>query len=239
LRGFANFLEIDHASLSQMLRRTRPCSPAVIRRLSARIGLSLEDIAGYVAEAEIEREYAGVVGENRAIAEDAARLIGSWTAFATLELMQLKEFRPDVRWIARVLGIESHEVQVTLQQLIRLGFLQMQSSDKWIDLTHGTIYREDNFNLLVLERLAKRSLDAQLASARNAPTAPRVHGSITLAVTEGELARLIASSEHFLSEVSAKQQGDGNAPKKLYHIEVHCYPILVDAAIDKKGNSNV
>ena len=235
LRAFANFLDTDHASLSQMMRGTRTCTPPSIRRFGARIGLTAEEIAVYVAKAEAERQYDVIADDNRTLADDAAKVLGSWTAFAILELMRLKEFRPDVRWISRVLGVEVDEVQITLQHLLRLGFLQMKSADEWVDLTGGAIYREDQFTLMVMERLARRSLDAQLASARNAPAAPRVHGSLTLAVNEEELAQLILAAEHMLATIGAKKN---QAPRSshLYHFEVHCYPISADTTEQDKGD---
>src|SRR3954469_9027727 len=49
LRGFANFLGVDHASLSQILRGKRVVTPSTIRRLGGRIGLAAADIDAYIA----------------------------------------------------------------------------------------------------------------------------------------------------------------------------------------------
>src|SRR4051812_15994259 len=48
LRAFANFLGIDHASLSQLLRGKRTMSEPSIRRLGARIGLIPAEIEHYI-----------------------------------------------------------------------------------------------------------------------------------------------------------------------------------------------
>lgn len=239
LRAFANFLDIDHASLSQMMRGARACTAQTIRRLGARIGLTAEEIARYIAAAELKLDHAQPATDNRKLADDAAVILGSWSAFAILELMQLKEFRPDVRWIARMLGIESDEVQIMLQHLIRLDFLQMKEAGKWIDLTGGAIYREDQFTLMVLERIARRSLEAQLASARNAPEAPRLHGALTLAVDEHELRALIAAAERMLT--GAQNSTTPQSPartRRLYHFEVNCYPLSTESTEPTDPASN-
>src|SRR3954469_19873135 len=68
LRGFANFLGIDHATLSQILRGKPAVTPAPGRKLGARIGLDLSEIERH---AVVVRRSRAVEGERR-LAEDAA-----------------------------------------------------------------------------------------------------------------------------------------------------------------------
>lgn len=232
LRAFANFLGTDHATLSQLLRGKRALTVSSIRRLGARIGLTPGEIERYVAQLQSSPDENATTQEVHKLAGDAARVFADWHAFAILELMRLTEFRPDVRWIARVLGVAPDEINIALQHLIRLGFLQMAAADRWVDLTGGAVLREDQFTLLALERLATRSREVQLASARNAPNASRVHGTMTLAVDETELARLMALAEKFLAEArvgSAVKTGD-----RLYHLEVHCFPLSTSPSTHTK-----
>jgi plasmid maintenance system antidote protein VapI len=49
LRAFANFLAVDHATLSQLLRGKRNMTAPTIRRLGERIGLTQDQIAHYLA----------------------------------------------------------------------------------------------------------------------------------------------------------------------------------------------
>lgn len=222
LRAYANFLAVDHATLSQLLRGKRSMTAPTIRRLGQRIGLTEDVIGQYLASANAP-EAGGA--EVRALADDAAQVLGQWHAFAILELMRLREFRPDVRWIARMLGVDGNDVQVALQQLLRLQFLRMESATCWRDLTGGAIHREQDFTLLALERLAARSRELQLASARNAPQASRAHGAATIALTEQDLPRLMALVARFLADVQACAVSDGG--DRLYHVDVHCLPLSI------------
>lgn len=222
LRAFANFLAVDHATLSQLLRGKRNMTAPAIRRLGQRIGLTADQIEQYLASVRAP-EPGGT--EVRALAEDAAQVLGQWHAFAILELMRLREFRPDVRWIARMLGVDGGEVQVALQHLLRLGFLRMESATCWRDLTGGALHREEDFTLLALERLAARSRELQLASARNAPQASRAHGAATIALGEKDVPRLMALVERFLADVQACAVSEGG--DLLYHVDVHCLPLSI------------
>jgi uncharacterized protein (TIGR02147 family) len=234
LRAFANFLAIDHATLSQILRGKRAVTPATVRKLGARIGLTESDIERYAQIATNKQEPTDAT-QYRDLAEDAARVFSNWHAFAILELMRLKEFRPDVGWIERVLGISADEIQVALQHLIRLNFLNMESPGKWVDLTQGAILREEEFTMLSLERLIARSQALQTASARNASDSPRFHGAATVAVNAADLARLIQLAEKLLRDVNAgiaQRPGDHTA-EQLYHLEVHCFPISTTSSNDQ------
>jgi uncharacterized protein (TIGR02147 family) len=220
LRAFASYLGMDHATLSQLLRGKRTMTVSTVRRLGERIGLAPEQIEEFAARGE---PAARDSLQGRALSQDTAQVFGQWHAFAILELMRLREFRPDVRWIARMLGIKVEEVQVALQHLLRLGFLRMESATCWRDLTGGTVHREEDFTMLALERLAARSRELQLASARNAPQASRMHGAVTIALHERDVARLIGLVERFLAEAQACASSEGG--DHLYHVDVHCLPL--------------
>jgi len=224
LRAFANFLGVDHATLSQILRGKRAVTAATVKRLGARIALTETEIERYTAIASNRDD---TTTEYRDLAEDAARVFSDWHAFAILQLMRLGDFRPDVGWIERMLGISADEIQIALQHLIRLGFLSMEAPDKWVDLTQGAILREEQFTMLSLERLIARSQALQAASARNASGDPRFHGSATVAVNTADLDRLIQLAEKLLRDVNAgiAQRPGNNDANQLYHLEVHCFPL--------------
>lgn len=216
LRAFARFLGLDHASLSQLLRGKRSMTESAIRRLGARIALTPQEIDHYIALGAGDASRP----EIRALADDAAQVLGQWHAFAILELIRLREFRPDVRWMARVLGVPSDDIAIALQHLLRLGFLKMESAGVWRDMTGGAIHRQEDFTMLALERIAARSSELQLASARNAPDARRLHGAVTIAVAESQVPRLMALVSRFLDDVRACVSEQG--ADQLYHVDAHC-----------------
>lgn len=217
LRGFANFLGIDHATLSQLLRGKRAATATTIRRLGARIGLGAEEIAAYQAA---ER---GSLPGARATPGAAEATALDWHAWAILELVRLAEFRPDVGWISRVLGATVPEVQVALQHLVRLGFLRMASRDTWEDLTAGTVVCHEQFTVVALQRLLERSMALQSASARKAAGEPRLHGAVTLAITPAQLGHLLALAEKLLREAGSEPHA--GAAEQLYQLEIHCFPV--------------
>lgn len=232
LRAFANFLDVDHATLSQLLRGKRTLTQPMIRRLGGRIGLELAQIDRYV-DAESSAATEGESRERlREVAAEAARALGDSHAFAILELMRLAEFRPDVAWIARMLGTSADAVQVSLQHLLRLGFLEMRPGGQWKDLAGAGVVHEEQFTLVALERVMARSRALLEASQRLAPADPRFHGTTTLAIEPGQAPRLVDSAERVLRDL-ADRHGDrakARPGEQLYQVEVSCFPVSSRAA---------
>jgi hypothetical protein len=74
----------------------------------------------------------------RQLARDAAEVLADVHHAAILELVALEHFRPDSRWIARVLGLSPDRVNIALQRLLRLGLLEMSGRDRWVDCSGAT-----------------------------------------------------------------------------------------------------
>jgi uncharacterized protein (TIGR02147 family) len=223
LRAYANFLGVDHATLSQMLRGKRAISKVTVRRLGGRLGLSAAQIDNYATAQESASLNTGSERPIARLAQTALAILSQWYPAAILELMRLEDFRPDARWIARMLGITLQEVQLALHQLTSLGFLRMSGKDRWEDMSGGVTHGEEEFTLRAIERLAARSLQLQIDSARKDGVRPRFHGSSTLAVKEDRAAGLVAKASGLFSQFA--QTPDDRSVDTLYRIEVHCFPL--------------
>src|SRR4029450_10529743 len=70
--------------------------------------------------------------ELRQLSRDAALTLAEWHHHAILELTRLTSFRPDVRWISRVLDVPVDDVNVAITRLVRLGLLDMQAPTRWV-----------------------------------------------------------------------------------------------------------
>ena len=104
LRAFAQFLRLDHSSLSQMLRGKRRLTTRIIRSLGRRL-----------------RVDESLLGE--CCAEENGLILLRW--------VDTQSFRPDSRWLAVRAGIPIDEVNVALQYLLRTGMLRM-THQRWL-----------------------------------------------------------------------------------------------------------
>jgi len=223
LRAFARRLAIDHSTLSQILRGKRAVTAETIERLGIRLDL---DVAAREAFARQERWAAAPQNDPSpgiaTLALDTAAVIAEWYHHAILELLRVEGFRPDSRWIARVLGITVDEVNVALQRLLRLGLLRMEGQ-LWIDLAGDAGANGEEFGVVAVERLLDESRRLALGALHGTSLERQIHGSVTLTVSTRRLAVARDLIARLQSELAAALAGD--APDEVYRLEVSLYPI--------------
>jgi uncharacterized protein (TIGR02147 family) len=227
LRAFAKFLAIDHATMSQLLRGKRPLTSRTILKLGTRLGLDRAAIEGFIAEeSHWRRDTADDVALNeiQQLADDAARVIADWYHYAILELTRLENFKADSRWIARVLGITTDEVNLALTRLVRLGLLQMAGRGRWIDQSGDTTTSLADFNRRAVQRLSQQMRQLMLAALEKAPAGRYEYSSSTLAVSTGHLPGVIERIARFRRELAAFL-GQENAPDDVYQLEINFFPV--------------
>jgi predicted enzyme related to lactoylglutathione lyase/transcriptional regulator with XRE-family HTH domain len=132
MRAFARHLDLDASTLSQVLRGKRILSPGMLRRLAARLELTEAQVEAFIA-AEPDRKKEAA--RERA-AHDALRVLSEPHHLALLELVRLPDFRADVKWVSRVLGLPIDTVNLAVARLIRLGLLRLGGAG-WEDLSGG------------------------------------------------------------------------------------------------------
>lgn len=215
LRAFANFLAIDHSTLSQLLRGRRAFTQATIQRLAARLGL--DD----AARAHCLPLPATPPSTAPQLTRETARLLADWHHHAILELTHLDAFRPDSRWIARVLGISVDEVNIAVQRLLRLGLLRMEPG-AWIDTTGPAIRGEHEFTQAAVDRLAAEV--RRLAPPGSGDSLWREFSSTTLALRRHQLPALRALLDRFHQELA--QLFETTGPRdEIYRLDLHVWPV--------------
>ena len=220
LRAFARALGLDHSTLSKLMRGRRPLTARPIARLGARLGLGGDAVAAFVAAERAGESWAE--RETRQLTRETATLIEEWQHFAILELTRLEDFRPDVRWIARVLGLTPDEVNVAVQRLLRLGLLVMRERGRWEDAAGDVAATAAAFPARAIGALADRV--RRLAEASRAPA----HVSATtLAVPAGRTQEAVERIERFRREIIELLERDGEAKDEVVRLEIALYPLTL------------
>ncbi|NOT08574.1 MAG: TIGR02147 family protein [Gemmatimonadales bacterium] len=206
LRAFANFLGVDHATLSQLLRGKRRLTDRTIRKLGVRLGFDGPAIDGFVAN-EIQGAGSELLetrlAEQNRLSVDLTRLVNDWEHFALLELLRLDGFRPDIRWIARVLDLTPDEVTLVVDRLVRLGLLVMESRTRWIDTMGDAVTR--------LPALAKEAMrpPGEFATSRT-----------TIAASRARVPGAVQRIDRFRRELAEYLKGEGPRDE-LFELEIH------------------
>lgn len=168
LRAFALDLGTDHSSLSQLLRGRRALTAAMIERLGAKLGLDARAIEAFVLRERLagagddDAPEDASVHELETLSQYAAAVVTEWEHLALLELTHVRGFRPDVGWIARVLGITTDQVTLALNRLLHLGLLVMEDVSTWRDVSGPTVFRNGGADATEFGRAAARALVERL-----------------------------------------------------------------------------
>lgn len=155
LRAFAAFLEVDHATLSQILRGKRSIPAERIEPWGRKLRVSRAEIALHQAIGSLIDEDSRRHQEQ--LRHWAAELLALLTEPVHRDLLRLSRqpvFRGDCRWVAKELDVTVDAVNVALSRLLRLGFLELTAEGVWRDKTGLSEITAERFSTFVVERVA-------------------------------------------------------------------------------------
>jgi uncharacterized protein (TIGR02147 family) len=227
LRAFAKFLGLDHSTLSQLLRGKRRLTATAIRKFSSRLGLSAEKTASFVTREGQRLDETGddaLVREVRKLAYVTASLIADWQHYAILELIRVKDFRPDSRWVARVLGISVDEVNVALHRLMCLDLLEMEAPDQWIDKLGDATASIQDFAHVAVERFSEQARRLTVRAVHSLPQGSYEYSSTTMAVNTARVPAAIDVLVRTRDELVAFP-GLSADPDDVYQLEISFVPV--------------
>jgi transcriptional regulator with XRE-family HTH domain len=225
LRAFARFLGLDHSTLSQLLRGKRRLTERTVRRCGMRLGLDEDSVREFCrSEAGVSDADDEVLGEVRRLASDTASVVAEWHHYAILELVRLDSFRPDSRWLARVLGLSVDEVNIALQRLLRLGLLSMDAADRWVDRSGDTAASVRGFTGEALRRLVEQSGARLLEAIENPASGQCAYSATTIAIPSDRITEVAERIERFRRELLAFARKNAR-PDDVYQLEIRFVPL--------------
>jgi transcriptional regulator with XRE-family HTH domain len=227
LRAFARDLDTDHSTLSQILRGRRRLTERTIRKFGEILGLDAGELQKHV----LREGRRGPLPANdqsvqvlRELTEDTVAVISGFEHYAILELTHLDDFRPDVSWVARMLGLDPDAVNVAIYRLLRLGLLEMVSPTEWIDCTGDVTNLLDGVAYEAVRRLSERARAHALESELTAPASEREFSSTTIAVDRRRLPeamRILAAARSEILGVLA----EGDRRDHVYQLDISLLPL--------------
>ncbi len=225
LRSFALQLKIDHSTLSQILRGKRLLSDRVISKLGKRLALDSSTIDAFILQEKLRSaEVRSTQGEIRQLAHDTVSLISNVYHYTILELIRLPEFKPDSRWIARVLNLTVDEVNLAIARLLRLGLLEMVAVDKWVDKSGAHVTTLEDFSHAAIQHLAQQVRNLSNMGVSQGTHARRERHATTIPIKREHLEQarqVIAKMEQELIECLATSDEYDD----VYQLEIRLYPI--------------
>lgn len=224
LRSFALQLNIDHSTLSQILRGKRLLSERMIGKLGERLALDRPTIEAFILREKLRSpQTRSNQGEIRQLAQDTVYLISNIYHYSILELIRLPEFKPDSRWIARVLNLTVDEVNLALARLLRLRLLEMVAADEWVDTSGSKTTTLEDFSHAAIQHLAQQVRNISSIAVNQGAHALRERHATTVTIDRERLEqarKVVARMEQELIECLATSDERAD----VYQLEIRLYP---------------
>ncbi|MEZ4741665.1 MAG: TIGR02147 family protein [Bdellovibrionota bacterium] len=236
LRAFARDLKLSPSRLSEILSGKQGLSPNAAKKVSDSLGFNRDEksyfcdlVASMHARSRQEREAAKLRLKKfshednvHQLKLDAFRIISDWYHLAILELINLKWFKNDTRWIAKTLGITEIEAELAIERLIRVQLL-VRKDDKLTPLKGpglipGGIPSDSikKFHTQILER-GKQAIATQGVDERE-------FGAAIIAVDKSKLKEAKEEIENFQHRICRLMDESSNKDG-LYCLAVQFYSL--------------
>ena len=154
LGAFAAFLEVDHSSLSQIMKGLRSAPSSGIRKWAKKLNMDREEMAAYVAAEQAPDAMTAETREYlRHWTAEAMSVVANPAHWQIPRLSRIEGFQPSCSWISEQIGISIDEVNIALSRLLRLGLIELQRDGKWLERTGLKEITEKSFRPVALARV--------------------------------------------------------------------------------------
>lgn len=220
LRAFARDLEIDNSVLSKIISGKRPIGKRVIRNLIQRFDMNQRLLDLLVSGQETINEL-----HFEKLAIDTFEIISDWHHYAILELMNVKEFKSDAKWMAKRLGMKVFECEAAIERLKRVEMIEEDSDGELVDISGGKSTNiSSDMNYSALRKMQKQLLEKSIKSIDEVPYEKRSNTSITLAIDTERLPEAMEEINKFRRNM-AKLLSKGKQKDEVYNLSIALCPL--------------
>lgn len=228
LRAFAKKVSISAGGLSSFLAGKTDYSLEMLEKLV------YETVSSPEERKDILQRYNTILIEqlrdlnkrktidSRVLRENEISFIQDWYHYALLFLIRTKDFKLDILWISKRLGISTGEVEAALSRLITLNLIKL-NQDQTVALLENTVRTSDDVSSRALRIMHKQMLSLAAESIDHVPVHLRDITSITLPIDVSNLGKA--------KEIIRKCQDDlmtilpGSESTEVYQLLFCLYPV--------------
>ncbi len=160
--------------------------------------------------------------EVRQLDDDSFELIKNWYHYAISQLTQVAEFREDLSWIARTLGITILTAKLAIERLERVGILA-RDSDGNLYRTSATVLAGGNAHNLAIREYQRQILEKAITSLDINSIDERDITSIMIATNVENIDLVKEEIKKFRLRM-AELLGNGEK-SRVYNLGIHLIPV--------------
>ncbi len=224
LRAFAQFLEMDSSSVSQIISGKRKASSKVISKVCEKLSVAPSLRQQFLKEG-LRKKTTALAPSNEAfelMAEDAFAYISNWYHYAILELTSTESFSFDAQWISRTLSVSVTEVKMAIDRMVRLGLLR-EHAGQLIKTNNFVTNFTPGFTSSGNKELQRQVLQKALHAIDHCPQERKDITSMTMAIDVEKLPEAKKVITKFRRDMCAFLE-DGEQTE-VYNLAIQLYPL--------------
>lgn len=247
IRSYARFLDIEASSLLSILKGKRKIPKSKIENIAERLGLTAKQKKLFVRSNSLDSDEALKAepqsNDERFLLKDEAyfSVVAEWEHYAILSLIEVKDFKPDVKWIAGRLGLDVGRAQHCLNNLFAAELIKMNG--KKLELTHNNgVFTDGSLMLKAIEKSTVEDIEQSLTKFTEVDRAERDFSSGTMTVNMKDMAELKKIIRDFRKKlISFAEFEEG---EEVYKLNVQFFPVtelknkLENIKTKNQGESN-
>ena len=223
LRSFAKGLNIDPSLLSKLINGKRKITDNQIEKLGIKLKLSLREI-------EVFKSYVEPFSKEEntyQLSLDQFDVISEWQHYAILEMMTLKNFEPDIHFVAKALNESVSNTVRYIETLKRVGLLEINEDGSWVDLSDGksTHILDKNYTSYAHKQSQARILKKAIESLDSIEINKRDQSSMMVATNEAKINEAKDMITAFRRQLTEFLE-DTNEKTTVYQTSFSLFPIL-------------
>jgi DNA-binding MarR family transcriptional regulator len=156
--------------------------------------------------------------------------------FAILEMTELKNNQGQAQWIAKELNIDLVRAKISLQRLVRMGYIQIKNGQLF--RTTKPLTTTTDIPSSAIRSFHKQNLELAKEKIESIPVELREFTSITTSVSLKKLARVKKLLNEFKFQIN--QELEGEDASEVYSLSIQLFPLTkVESRVEAKNDSRM
>lgn len=215
LRAFARQIGLPPGRVSELLSGKRTLTAKSFAKIAERLGLSPRQQAALTGKTDHP------AAAYKLLDDDIFDSIAEWQHFAFLNLMDTANFKSDIPWIAKRLGISTAETRDMIQRLHRLGLVAM--TGKSLTKPESNLMTGNDVPSAALRRSHRQSLEQAVDALESVPIDERDITSMTMAIDPKKLPLAKELIRKFRFDLAALLETGKRT--EVYNLNVQLIPV--------------
>ena len=225
LRAFARLVDISPAVLSRVLSGKRKLTLNLAVRIADALALGpseRETLYSFYLSSSTASEMTLKNKNEKELSIDCFNAMKEWYHYGITQLLYVKSFKDDPKWLAKMLSITELEAKLALERLIRLEILDYDHNGK-LHRTTTHLSTTTDIASAGIRHFQRQILEKSIFSLESHDISERDITSVTIAINEDRISEAKVEIKKFrlkMSEFLATGE-----KTRVYNFGIHLIPL--------------